>query len=255
MECLCCYEDVESGDAVACSPGVGGGRHVPHRFCVVCVRKQIEMDVTRGFEETRCISLGNCAGMFSARTKDRVLTEATRRLDERQQLERAIAESGMQGFWRCPFCDFGAVCEEVEGETTFWCRNPDCQRTSCRRCGGEMHWDSPCAVEEGTVVEAELPRGVVRCPCCSRLVGKDTGCNMVRCTCRVRPTLCVLCGKNITRENHRHYRWTDEDQVIRGMEGCHLYDADNGNNYSSEEEDGEDDDEGYDEDEYEDAYA
>ena len=240
MECLCCYEDLRVGDAVSCSPGGGGGRHIPHWFCVVCVRKQIEMDVTRGLVETRCISLGNCEGVFSARTKDHVLTEVMRRLLEREQLERSVREAGLQGFWRCPFCDFGALCEEVEGETTFWCRNPDCQRTSCRRCGGEMHWNSPCAGE----ARLELPRGVVRCPCCSRLVGKDSGCNMVRCTCRVGPTLCVLCGKNITREDHNHYRWTDKYEARGGVEGCHLYDTDNGDDYPRDWEENEEDDEG-----------
>ena len=53
-------------------------------------------------------------------------------------------------------------------------------------------------------------------------------------TCEVGPTLCVLCGKNITREDRRHFRWTDEDQVRRGVQGCHMYDTDNGHNYDDE---------------------
>ena len=229
---MCCYNEVLVVDSVPCSPGSGGGRHVEHRFCMDCVRKQIELDVTRGLGQTRCISLGNCGGVFSSRMADRVLTEGMRRLGERERIERSVREAGLEGFWGCPFCDFGALCEEVENETSFWCRNGDCQRVSCRRCRREMHWGSTCSREgRGDVegdVEVELPGGVVRCPRCFRLVGKeedDGGCNMVRCTCEGRPTLCVLCGKDISRDNHRHFSRTFEDEPGPPGRGCYMYDA------------------------------
>lgn len=139
FECQCCFEEVDFEEKAECD-GM-----VRHPFCVACVCKQIVMDVTRGESETHCIMARACEGVFSRKTRDRVLNEADRRRAEREEIEQAIYAAGLEGFWKCPFCDFGAVCEEVEGgETEFWCRNESCQRTSCRCCGKEEHPGVDC---------------------------------------------------------------------------------------------------------------
>ena len=213
--CLSCLEQIDAGDLVFCSPGPPGGRygleeaHEPHGFCVACVRKQIEGDAGIGLTETRCILVGNCPGRFSGEVEDRVAIDGRRRMLEDE-------EKG--GTWRCTFCGRKADCEEGEGWKGIWCRNRDCRRVSCRLCLRKIHWGSPCEVDSSPEV--------VRCFWCFRMVEKSPGymCNMLECRCERRTTLCVSCGKDISREKDAHYRWSCAEEATGGEEGCYLFD-------------------------------
>lgn len=200
VECQCCFEELENEPVVECT----GPR--PHVFCMTCAKKQLELDVTRGRSTTGCLMDRACPGLLSSRTRDLVLSEGSRRAAERLESLDQIHRAGLEGYWQCPFCDFGALCEEVEGETTFWCRNPSCQRESCRSCQGEAHHGRPCA----SGAEERLPSGVCRCPACGRMLereaedGPGSGCNQLRCVCG-RATVCVVCGVDTTLAGYGHF--------------------------------------------------
>jgi len=197
FECQCCFEDVDASEEVECT-----GR-VPHSFCVACVRTQVELDVTNGKSETPCVMTRACDGVYSRSTRYRVLSEVSRRRADREEVTKEVEAAGLEGFWRCPFCDFGAVCELIEGEREFWCRNEQCLRTSCRCCRREAHPGVDC---DDTTEVVELPVGTVVCPSCGRMVCRDGGCNMIHCVCGTN--VCAMCGEGIPyRISYSHFGW------------------------------------------------
>jgi TRIAD3 protein (E3 ubiquitin-protein ligase RNF216) len=183
FECECCFEDVDAWKEVECT-----GK-VPHRLCADCVCKQMEVDVSNGKVEMHCMMGRACGGVYPSKTRERVLEDGSRRRAEREECRREVEAAGLEGFWRCPFCDFGAIFEPVEGDGEFWCRNEECLRTSCRRCGREGHGGADC----DEVVAVEVPAGMVRCPKCRRVCVRESGCNFLQCSCLT--FFCALCGE------------------------------------------------------------
>ncbi len=222
QECQCCYEEREASEMVKCN---GVGLHI---FCIPCARRQVELDATNGRAETHCILTRACEGMFSHATRDRVLTEVDKRYVEREEFEREIYAAGLEGFWRCPFCDFGAVCEEVEGETTFWCRNEPCQRTSCRLCQREAHGGALCSgTGTGAAKGVWLGQARVRCPGCGRQLcreaGPNAGYNLKYCSCRTYMPVCLICGGDLKAEGTLHFGYFHKEQIPAGVQGCAMY--------------------------------
>ena len=168
FEYRCCLEDVDVEEEVRCT-----GR-VAHSFCMECATKQVELDARKGNSETGCLMGRACEGVVSDMTRDRVVSEVGRRRAEREEVERAVYAAGWEGFWKCPFCEFGAICEEVLGE---------CQRTSCRRCQLEAH---PGVMCDGA---AEVSGATIGCPACGGRLSVRThgeeGRNVVYCPCGV----------------------------------------------------------------------
>ena len=218
FECRCCLEAVDVEEEVRCT------ERVAHSFCVGCAMKQMELDTLDGKPETGCLMGRACEGVFSHVTRDRVVVEVGRRRAEREEVERAVYAAGLEGFWKCPFCDFGAICEDVEGETVFWCRNEWCQRTSCRQCQREAH---PGVLCDGAT-EAEAVSGVTtRCPACgralSRAVHGEEGRNVVYCPCQIYMPVCMACGRDLREQHLEHFRYMYEGEIPGGAQDCALY--------------------------------
>lgn len=220
FECQCCFSDVEAAEEVRCT------ERVAHSFCVGCAMKQMESDARNGKAETGCLMGRACEGVLSDRTRDAVISEVGRRRAEREEVERAVYAAGLEGFWKCPFCDFGAICEEVEGETEFWCRNEWCQRTSCRGCQLEAH---PGVMCDGTaaVKAVESSGATVGCPACgrwlSRSVHAEEGRNVVYCPCRIYMPVCLTCGRDLREEHLEHFGYMYEGEIPDGAQGCAIY--------------------------------
>lgn len=220
FECRCCFGDVDVAEEVKCT------ERVAHSFCVDCVWKQIELDARKGKSETSCLTGRMCEGIFSHKSRHGVLTEVDRRRVEREDLERSIYAAGLEGFWNCPFCDFGAICEEIEGETEFWCRNPDCQQTSCKKCQREAHPGRLC--DGGVETEATKPSGgMIRCPACgrplSRSIHGEEGRNVVYCPCQIYMPVCMWCGADLREEHLDHFEYMYEEQGPHGVRSCAMY--------------------------------
>lgn len=128
------------------------------------------------------------------------------------------------GLESCPFCEY---CEVPRTEDKlFQCRNPECNRLSCRECREANHLPLRCeehAMKQRLLnyVEAKMTDALIReCPACRRKFVKSEGCNkMVRVlsfqllhlvrnvlvqlqTCVCGAIMCYICRQQINGYNH-----------------------------------------------------
>ncbi len=184
-ECQCCYEDLEGSAELWCS-GI-----VRHRFCAACVCKQRSGHSGGG---TPCIMERACLGILTAAVEEAAVRELARRIAEREEAERQVYDAGLEGYWRCPFCQVGALWERAEVETEFRCGNEQCRRRSCRNCQLPSHPGRGCG-----------PPAAVLCVGC----GRDLRCerkrsNMAECCC-MGVKMCLVCGQDVTASGYRHF--------------------------------------------------
>lgn len=188
-ECQCCFEQVEGRAELWCSGPVR------HRFCAGCVCKQRS---GHSGGRTPCIMERACLGILSAAVEEVAARELARSIAERAEAERQVHDAGLEGYWRCPFCQAGVLWEgaeaEAEAETEFQCGNELCRRRSCWKCQRSSHPGCGCG-----------PLVAVLCVGCGRGLGREReGHNMVECSC-MGVKMCLVCGQDVTASGYRHF--------------------------------------------------
>lgn len=209
-ECSICWEEFALPEKAFCT---ANGRHV---FCVACVRKQYPGRLDQSGCDLGCLMTRACQGKLD-------IDQFGRRRKEREEVERQIYEAGLEGFWKCPFCDFGAICDSLEQQRWFTCGDEACRRQSCRLCQREAHPGEDC-------LPSWRPRRLVfRCRRCFGVRRGDGGRDAEACAC---PGLvCATCGQrwehwSTNREWDRYEEawatWLAEYESETGMEleGC-----------------------------------
>jgi hypothetical protein len=210
MECQCCFGDESFQNMTHCN---GDDCHF---FCLNCAKLNAQNVLGQGRHILKCMDQSGCNGGFDNAQIERFLpikeTEMLEKLKQADELQ--LAE--LPGFERCPFCDFGAICPDVETDREFRCEGPDCGLISCRLCHSESHIPLSCdeykAEKEKNnkenmrhVLEEQLSESLIRkCTKCQTPFLKTEGCNKMKCP-KCGNLQCYICHKSINKEGYKHF--------------------------------------------------
>jgi len=207
VECQCCFDgEIPINRAVACE-----GERV-HFFCFECVSRLAESQVGSMKYEMLCMDCSGCRASLSLEGVGKAVPIKTfdRLAFNRQQAE--ISAAGIEGLEQCPFCDFKAICDSVETDPVFNCQNPDCGRSSCRKCKEDSHRPKSCeevkhdrGLSARHLVEEARSAAIMRpCPKCGVKIIKEMGCNKMHCT-TCGCNMCYVCKADISHVGYDHF--------------------------------------------------
>ena len=218
--CELCVEERRGAELLSCN-GV-----VPHCFCVPCVQKKISLDA--GDQATACL-MESCGGVFTSERKDGALRDASGRVARRLEREKKRThESGLKGFWRCPYCYELGTGGPLTGGMNFHCGNEFCQWWSCVSCGEGAHERVACG-EEHVARTREADSKAPLCPVCGQRGRRGrSGSNLIMCGCG-QVALCGACGQDVTSSGYSHFspylEWEgEEDERYANL--CRLFERD-----------------------------
>lgn len=184
LQCQCCFDDeVPMNRAVSCMASSG-----EHSFCFTCIESLANNQIGLMKHEMLCMDGSGCQEKLDMDGIGRAVPIKTldRLLFNEQQAE--IAAANIEGLEQCPFCDFKAICDPVEEDPVFSCRNPDCSKVTCRRCHEASHLPKTCeevkkdrGLDARHRIEEARSEAMMRaCPQCNKKIVKELGCNKLR---------------------------------------------------------------------------
>lgn len=206
VECQCCYSDIPLNRTIHCQGNDG------HFFCYDCIRNGANAQIGLMRYEMKCFDTSGCQSGFGRKQLRGVLGESIMdKLDTIQQRQE-IEAAGIEGLHECPFCDFRAICPDVEEDREFRCCNPECEKVSCRLCNLPSHIPKTCTeakkeehLSARHLVEEAMSEALMRtCPKCKVKIVKEDGCNKMVCT-KCRAMMCYVCKKDISKEGYNHF--------------------------------------------------
>ncbi|CAD5120571.1 DgyrCDS9136 [Dimorphilus gyrociliatus] len=196
--CLCCYDDTVLEEyTYACNNNC--------KFCDDCVRRAGEHVLSAAEWKIDCMA--GCGSEISLNSVQTVLRPSTvNALFVRMQQEE-IKAAGLSDLVQCPFCDFAIILPD-DGNKILNCLNPECLKSSCRKCRELEHTPLSCEEIEKAdetriraMIELKMTEAMIRtCPSCKKRFFKDSGCNKMTCVCG--QSMCYICKEAITGYDH-----------------------------------------------------
>ncbi|XP_071797787.1 uncharacterized protein [Asterias amurensis] len=191
IECGCCYAEVPFENMVQCLDG--------HLFCSTCLQSYAQQAVYgQGKALLMCMTDGCDSSYPRVQLEKCLKSKDLVKYDERVQ-EECIQLADIEGFVKCPSCDFGALLDP--GDKVFKCQKSGCMKESCRLCGGDWaeHFGKRCEeIEQKNETslrlsyEERMSQAQIRtCNRCKTGIMKDQGCNKM--TCRCGSKMCYIC--------------------------------------------------------------
>ena len=205
MDCGTCCDDYPTYNFVHCDGDC------PHFLCFGCLQRYTDTEIGNQRYKLNCLDDSGCTATYSRKERQRALDPKSFDTLERLQQQAELKLANMAGLENCPFCDFAAICPPVQTDREFRCRNPECEKISCRLCRKDSHIPMSCkeykeslGVDERHAVEEAMTKALLKtCPKCSKQILKQDGCNKIICFCG--GMLCDYCGKDITKEGYQHF--------------------------------------------------
>jgi len=186
LECECCFEGTPENDLILCPAG--------HTFCYQCVKEATTVAMGNGKSGVECMS--ECREEISWRQLGRALEPSVlQKLEQRRQTEEVMS-AGLEKLVSCPFCPYQAIMEDSHDKVLV-CRNKECGKESCRKCGKVNHVPMRCEevpeVEKARKrIEEKLTMAMLReCWQCKKLFYREGGCNHMTCSCGAH--MCYFC--------------------------------------------------------------
>ncbi|TKA25193.1 hypothetical protein B0A50_05891 [Salinomyces thailandicus] len=219
-ECSACFDDLPMNRQIHCDGATA------HFTCYDCMTTFIKSEV--GESRCRVVCPAGCGAAFAPNQlntlEDKQLLNKLAELEQ----EKAIRDAGLADLEECPFCDYKAILPPVEEDFEFRCANPECEKTSCRRCKSLSHIPISCEqhakdnkINSRHKIEEAMTAAMVRsCNKCKKQFIKDYGCNKMSCP-SCGNLQCYVCSKSL--KDYEHF---DQSSHGRGRnEGkCPLYD-------------------------------
>lgn len=190
-----------------------------HQFCMQCVRKVFETNVTESRVDLQClhctatISQPEIRQILNVEHYEKYLSFTLRKFLATQQPDICYCLTP-----NCPYACINSCPEGDQERSHFVCRREECLSEYCNECKKAWHPTMTCAEfevvcprePEGIPEELKRSMGAKNCPSCSATIEKtlDGSCNQVICTV-CRTSFCWLCGKPVTemhymRQVHKH---------------------------------------------------
>lgn len=176
-ECSACFEDLPMNRQIHCDG------ESAHFLCFECAETYIKSEV--GDSRCKVVCPAGCGAGFAHNQLhllgDKQLLEKLAQI----QQEQDIREAGLEDLEDCPFCDFKAIMPPIEEDFEFRCANPECEKTSCRRCKAVSHIPISCEqhakdnkLSSRHQIEEAMTAALVRsCQKCKKQFIKESGCN------------------------------------------------------------------------------
>lgn len=231
MECQCCFDaEVPINRVVHCM-----GEEA-HFFCYLCVEGLADTQVGMLKYEMGCMDASGCTAELSNEAVGKAIPILTfdRLALNRQQAE--VRAAAIEGLEKCKWCDYQAVCDNVEKDPVFYCLNPECKRATCRKCDKDSHLPKTCEQNQRdndlhglhTVEEARSQAIMRHCPKCKVKIVKEFGCNKMTCT-SCNTIMCYVCNLDLTALGQHPY-----DHFHKPGSKCVLHDEEGLNRHEQE---------------------
>ena len=220
MDCGTCCDDYPTYKFIHCDGDC------PHFLCFGCLQRYADTEIGNQRYKLGCLDDSGCTATYGRKERQRALNAKSFDTLERLQQQAELKLANMAGLENCPFCDFAAICPPVQIDKEFRCRNPECEKISCRLCRKDSHIPMSCkeykaslGVDERHAVEEAMTKALLKtCPKCGKQILKQDGCNKVICFCG--GMLCDYCGKDITIEGYQHF----EGHSVSKTKKCPTHD-------------------------------
>lgn len=201
MECKCCFTEILFLEATYCS-----GDPI-HFFCFDCAKKNVEIKIANSSIDFRCMDSSGCTAIFSLEEQVRFLDSSLLSAVDNIRLTKELRSANIDGLWECPFCNFAAIIELKDGETSIMCHNTDCLRTSCTNCRLEHYNYTKCSTYSTNTThddeETQTSSATLVCNNCNSRIIKDGGCNLIHCSCG--SLICNVCKQDISKVSYNHF--------------------------------------------------
>ncbi|KAL8705051.1 MAG: hypothetical protein Q9201_001821 [Fulgogasparrea decipioides] len=225
MECGCCFDDIPINKITFCSADE------PHSFCFACAAQNAHTQIGMSRYVLSCMDGSGCQASFSRMERERFLDDKTIEKLDRLQQQTELRQANVPNLETCPFCDFAAECPPIETDKEFRCKNPECEKVSCRQCRLVTHIPLNCeefrkenGLSERHQIEEARSNALIRtCPKCKASIVKDLGCNKVRCTI-CHTAICDVCGKDITKDQYLHFNTNTTLSSFKSGGKCPQFD-------------------------------
>ncbi len=159
-----------------------------HVFHKTCVKEYIQTQMTDQKMPILCPG-DECKGEFCDADLRKVLTSEEIKKFYEMTMAHYISKNRLVVF-QCPSPDCPYKLFELEaGATEVTC--PVCYRSTCLKCQEEVHYDTPCELNQFVKIAVDL--GLKACPSCRLWVEKIEGCNHMTCNCGHE--FCYNCGR------------------------------------------------------------
>ena len=159
-----------------------------HVFHKSCVKEYIQTQMTDQKMPVLCPG-DECKAEFCDFDLKQVLTSEEIKKFYEMTMAHYISKNRLVAF-QCPSPDCPYKLFELEaGATEVTC--PVCWRATCLKCNEEVHYDTPCELNQ--FVKAAVNLGLKACPSCRLWVEKIEGCNHMTCSCGHE--FCYNCGR------------------------------------------------------------
>lgn len=186
------------------------------RVCLHCLNSYLEDHVKEGNADLCCMVTKNCKGHYTESFIQKALKDKKEVRDRLDVLtaRQIITTKSLSGIVDCPFCNFFCIMDGEENE--LHCKNPSCQKVSCRKCRLESHPSRSCGnveseinVEYRKFLEKRMSEAMIRyCNACHMPVIKDKGCNFVKCSCGAG--LCYVCRMPMTAADEKAHFFLED---------------------------------------------
>ncbi|KAH9513045.1 hypothetical protein Btru_035689 [Bulinus truncatus] len=221
IQCDCCFANFEFEEMVQCADC--------HLVCKDCLNSYVK-EVIYGSSkvEMKCLAEGCTMNYPDSELRRCLETSIWEKLEERGMMEN-VNMAGFDDLVSCPGCNFKAIMSPTSN--MFLCRNLDCQKAVCRKCG--IDWNDHVGLlcnevekkDEAALrkeYEEKMTIAKIRtCMTCKAEFLKENGCNKL--TCRCGTTMCYICRKSYINYNHFCSHPRDPGQPCKQCSACSLW--------------------------------
>mmetsp|Transcript_19463 Transcript_19463/g.19476 ORF Transcript_19463/g.19476 Transcript_19463/m.19476 type:complete len:320 (+) Transcript_19463:299-1258(+) len=207
--CLICYTElkVDQGITLECD----------HRFCVNCIKQQVEMLIESAQVSDEKLKCPNCPQALSVYEIEDIVGPELFAKYEKFRLRGLKLEPGDENsyIFHCRGADCEYICIIEKGVNEFEC--PKCGFKCCPMCKEDTHKGSTCEQfakwkEENAKGDKEFEQmlrdeGLLKCPECGAAVQRISGCQYMVCSssqCQGRTFFCYDCGIKLEQDHGAH---------------------------------------------------
>lgn len=209
MTCDCCVDKT----------GIHFCSEKKHSFCADCLNKYVSYCVFEASKtQLACFeSNGDCNGEIPYKELQVLPEKLLQKYDELM-----VHNVNNEIIRYCFACHTPVVLSKYI--QVFYC---SCRTMNCTKCCKVYDKDHICDDERKSFnsIATKMSESYIRkCMKCSKPFVKESGCNMIACSCSAK--ICYVCKKDISEDGYRHFCNDLHFDHNKKCNSCHLYEYD-----------------------------